>query len=212
VNNYIRLMICSNHRWVVPASVEARRFFVLEVSNCRRGNWGYFEEFAKFMKEGGREALLYFLLHHDYSHINLREVPQTAALQENKEESMTIVEKFILRALERGRWSGAHDEWLKETECEDIHTLYIEYAVRIGQSRRSSETELGKALRKLIPGVRRRQISTKEGRTTAWEFPDLDTCRKQFDEVTNWPDHNWPAPEYRPPMPISEEQEKLLLA
>src|SRR4029079_18950462 len=29
VNNYIRLMICSNHRWVVPASVEARRFFVL---------------------------------------------------------------------------------------------------------------------------------------------------------------------------------------
>jgi hypothetical protein len=155
--------------------------------------------------------LLYFLLHHDYSHIDLRKAPHTAALQENKEESMSTVEKFVLGALDRGRWCTAHDEWLKTVVCEDLHDLYIQYAARLGQSRRSSETELGKALRKLIPGHIKHQISTKEGRINVWDFPDLDTCRKQFDEVMNWSDHNWSLPEYRPPLQVSPQIERLLL-
>jgi hypothetical protein len=211
VNNYSRLVICSNHRWVVPAAAEERRFFVLEVSNCRRGNTAYFYEFARLMTEGGREALLYFLLHHDYSHIDLRKAPHTAALQENKEESMSTVEKFVLGALDRGRWCTAHDEWLKTVVCEELHDLYIQYAVRLGQSRRSCETELGKAIKKLIPGSRKRQISTPNGRVNALEFPDLDTCRKQCDEVMNWSGHEWPTPEMRPPLQISQQEEKLLL-
>jgi hypothetical protein len=211
VNNYLRLMICSNHRWVIPAGVEERRFFVLEVSNCRRGNTRYFNEFAKFMKEGGREALLYFLLHHDYSHIDLRKVPHTAALQENKEESMATVEKFVLGGLNRGRWCTAHSEWLDTVACEELHELYIQYAVRVGQSRRSCETELGKAIKKLMPGSKKRQISTPDGRINAWEFPDLDICRRQFDEVMNWSEHDWPPPEFRPPIEISEKTQKLLM-
>jgi phage/plasmid-associated DNA primase len=211
VSNYIRLMICSNDRWVVPASIEARRFFVLEVSNRRRRNYGYFGELSKFMKEGGREALLYFLLHHNYTHINLRDVPQTEALQENKEESMSPVEKFILEALKRGRWSSSHHEWLNIVACQEIHEMYLTHAIKIGQNRRSSETELGKALTKLLPSHKKRQMSLDGGRINAWEFPDLDTCRKEFDEVTNWPDHNWPCPEIGPAREISKDEERLLL-
>lgn len=211
VNNYLRLMICSNHKWVIPAGLEERRFFVLEVSNCRRGQGAYFDQFAKFMQEEGREYLLHFLLYHDYSHINLRKAPHTAALQENKEATMTVVERFVLGGLERGRWCSAHSEWVTLVPCEELHDLYIQYAMRLGQSRRSLETELGKALKKLIPGSDKRQVSTPGGRVNAWMFPDLDSCRKQFDEVMTWSDHEWSPPEVRPPLEPSVEQEKLLL-
>ena len=211
VNNHLRLIICSNQRWVIPAAFEERRFFLLEVSNCRRGQAAYFAQFAKVMNEGGREALLYFLMHHDYSQIDLRKAPHTAALQENKEATMTVVERFVLGGLDRGRWCSAHSEWVTLVSCEELHDLYIQYAMRLGQSRRSYETELGKALKKLIPGCRKRQVSTPDGRVNAWEFPALDSCRKQFDEVMNWSDHEWSAPEVRPPLELSVEQEKLLL-
>lgn len=212
VNNYLRLMTCSNHRWVIPAGFEERRFFALEVSNRRRGQGEYFDRFVRFMQQLGREYLLYYLMHHDYSHIDLRKPPHTAVLQENKAATMPAVSRFIFEALDRGRWCHEHSEWLAIVPCRDLHDLYIQYAVRLGQNRRSCETQLGDALKDLIPGRGKRQISTPDGRVNAWVFPDLDSCRKQFDEVMIWSDHEWPEPEYRPPLQISEKEEQLLVS
>jgi hypothetical protein len=198
VSNYIRLLICSNHDWVIPAGHEERRFLVLDVGDRYIQNHSYFEELVKSMDTGGREALLHYLLHYDLSGINLRSAPKTQALQDNKFHSFAIVERFIFEALENGRWCGHHEEWRQSVACREVHAAYIDYASRVGQNRRSSQTELGKALRRLLGDVRKRQAMTPEGRINVWDFPDLITCRKHFDEVMNWPNHEWGLPETAP--------------
>jgi hypothetical protein len=198
VANHLRFLICSNHDWVIPAGQEERRFFVLQVGDGKKQNDQYFGELLKQMKAGGRGALLHYLLHYDLSNINLRRVPHTDALQENKVHSMTTVERFLFEGLENGRLCGHHEEWRQSIACREVHAAYIDYACRAGQSRRSFQTELGKALRSLLGDVRKRQALTPEGRINVWEFPDLITCRKHFDEVMNWPNHEWGLPETAP--------------
>src|SRR6185503_14011821 len=210
VSNYIRLLICSNHDWVIPAGHEERRFLVLDVGDRYIQNHHYFDELVKSLETGGREALLYYLLHYDLSGINLRRVPQTQALQDNKFHSFAIVEKFIFEALENGRWCGHHEEWRQNVACREVHVAYIDYAARVGQSRRSSQTELGKALLRLLGNVRKRQAMSSQGRINVWDFPDLMTCREHFDEVMNWPNHEWALPETAPVRELNPEDfEKL---
>ena len=210
VNNYVRLLICSNHDWVIPAGKEERRFLVLEVGDRHMQVHRYFEQLVKQMNEGGREALLHYLLHYDLSQVNLRQVPQTYALIENKLASMSPVEKFIYEVLERGRWSQLHEGWKQVVPCHEVHTAYIEHASRAGLTRKSYETELGKALRRLLPYARKRQIEDGGDRVNAWEVPDLITCRKHFDEVMRWPDHEWSLPETRPVQELSAAEMKAM--
>ena len=47
VRNHIRLMISSNHDWVVPAGLEERRFFVVDVSEARMQDQKYFVAIIK---------------------------------------------------------------------------------------------------------------------------------------------------------------------
>lgn len=198
VNNYLRLLVCSNHEWVIPAGMEERRFLVLDVADRQCQNRSYFGDLLKAMVSGGREALLHFLLHHDLSGIDVGRAPHTNALQENKIHSLSVVERFLFEALETGRVCGHHEEWRLSIACRELQTAYIEYACRAGQSRRSSQTELGKALRRLFGDVRKRQAMSSQGRINVWDLPDLMTCRKHFDEAMRWPDHEWGLPETAP--------------
>jgi uncharacterized protein DUF5906/CHC2-type zinc finger protein len=210
VNNYIRLLICSNHDWVIPAGPEERRFLVLDVGDRRRQDHAFFAELTKRMNEGGREALLYFLKHYDLSKVNLRGVPHTQALQENKLLSMKHADKFVYEVLVRGRWSRLHEGWRQVVACHEVHSAYIEHAMRAGQSRKSTETELGRAIHKLLPGVRNRQMQAEGQRLNAWEFPDLDTCRKNFDMAMKWENHDWLPPETTPVVELSSYEERQL--
>lgn len=198
VQNYVRLLVCSNHEWVIPAGMEERRFLVLDVADRRCQNRSYFGDLLKAMDMGGREALLYYLLHYDLSGIDVGCAPHTNALQENKIHSFTVVERFLFEAVEIGRLCGHHDEWRLSIACRELHAAYIDYAARVGQRLRSSQTELGKALRRLFGDVRKRQAMTDQGRINVWDLPDLMTCRKHFDEIMRWPNHEWGLPETAP--------------
>lgn len=210
VNNYIRVLICSNHDWVIPAGPEERRFMLLDVGPARMQDHTYFEALLRQMNEGGREALLHFLLHHDFSKVNVRQAPQTHALIENKLASMAPTEKFIYEVLDRGRWSRLHEGWEVIVPCHEVHTAYIEHAARAGLTRKSYETELGKALRRLLPYARKRQVERGDERVNAWEVPDLITCRKHFDEVMRWAEHEWSLPETRPVQDLSAAEMKVM--
>ena len=60
--NYIHLMMASNEDWVVPASLDARRFFVLEVSPACANHHAYFAAIFEELHDGGYEAMLHDLL------------------------------------------------------------------------------------------------------------------------------------------------------
>ena len=162
------------------------------------------------MNGGGREALLYFLQRYDLSKVNLRDVPHTQALQENKLNSMSSAERFVYESLVKGRWSRLHEGWRQTVACHEVYAAYIEHACRVGQSRKSYETELGKAIHKILPSVRNRQIYCEWQRLNAWEFSDLDTCRKHFDTSMKWDNHDWHPPETTPVVELTTKEERIL--
>lgn len=90
--NMIHLIVASNSDWVIPAGTNSRRWFITEVSSDYRGDMKYFDELQGEIKNGGKEAILCFLLNRKITN-DLRVAPVTKALQEqrNRSSSNTIV-------------------------------------------------------------------------------------------------------------------------
>ncbi len=100
--NFIHLMMASNEDWVVPASIAARRFLVLLTAATKVGNRTYFTAIQKQMEAGGYQAMLDELQHRDLTNFNVRDVPDTEGLQEQKKLSLKTAEAWWLDVLHRG--------------------------------------------------------------------------------------------------------------
>lgn len=187
VQNFIRLLVTGNPDWVVPVSLEGRRFAVLEISDVRMRDTAYFAAIDKQMNEGGREALLQYLLNFDLSNVDLRTVPKTAALLEQKVASLTPEQGWWLDVLSSGRLPEGCE---LHNECPTIGLFehYIAHANKSGARRRSIETKLGTFLKKAVPGIQKRLSAYRiqGGNNTqgsVYEFPDLATCRRDFSRM-----------------------------
>jgi hypothetical protein len=95
VRNCIHLIMSSNSDWVVPAGADARRYFVLDVSAAHMQDHKYFAAIARQMDYGGRAALLHYLRNVDISSFDVRAVPQTAALADQKTRSRRGVDRLV---------------------------------------------------------------------------------------------------------------------
>jgi hypothetical protein len=97
LKNYVRLLFSSNEDWVIPAGMDERRFCVLDIApNCAQ-NHSYFAEMDAELNQGGREALLADLLALDLDAPdapNLRTIPKTSALLEQKLRSLDSVSEW----------------------------------------------------------------------------------------------------------------------
>ncbi len=82
--NYTHIILASNSAWVVPAGSNERRFFALDVSAEKMQDKKYFAAITEQMNRGGKEALLHYLLKYDISNFEVRDVPKTIALQDQK--------------------------------------------------------------------------------------------------------------------------------
>ncbi len=101
-NNYTRLLFTSNEEWVVPASLDERRFAIFDVSSCRRQDAKYFGSLRKWYDQGGAESLLWYLKHFDLSTVDVRTAPRTEALDEQKLHSLDTVDQWLLDCLQAG--------------------------------------------------------------------------------------------------------------
>ena len=191
VPNYLNLMMASNEDWVVPAGPEERRFCVFGVGEGRMQDTEYFKALMDQMDNGGREALLYYLMNYDLSGVNLLKFPQTEALMENKLHSMKAVEKFWLDKLMEGALGRPTLMGRGCVEKRDLYTQYIELAKNIGQTKRSAETTLGRYLKKLVPDLREQNIQTNGRSTKYLFFPSLQECRESFNRFVNY-SFEWP--------------------
>jgi len=102
MKNFMNIIIASNEDWIVPATGDERRFFVLDINGKYRQNKDYFNAFFHEMNNGGPAAMMYDLLRYDYSGVNLRNAPMTIPLTEQIEFSLPIVWDFWLSVLNRG--------------------------------------------------------------------------------------------------------------
>ena len=87
IKNYIRLFVTGNPDWMVPAGFKERRWAVFDMGEDHMQDHAYFAAIDHEMNNGGREALLHYLLNFDLSQVNLRTIPKTAALLDQQIES-----------------------------------------------------------------------------------------------------------------------------
>jgi hypothetical protein len=203
IRNHVRLIITSNNDWVVPAGFEERRFCVLDVGEDHMQDSDYFGSIFEQLENGGYKSLLHFLLNFDLSQINLRKIPDTAALAEQKIETMSPEQSWWFECLRSGTIGQHDEEWPETVGCAHVFEDYLSHAGKIGVRRKAAEVSLGTALGKMVPGKKRSQIvhdhwvETLDGkrekepkRGWAYTLPPLNECRDNFDSLlgtkTDW--------------------------
>ena len=125
-NNYTRLLFTSNEEWVVPASLDERRFAVFDVSECQMQNAKYFGDLRRWYDRGGAENLLYFFKHFDLNKVDVRVAPKTAALDEQKLLSLDTIDQWVLDCISSGefREQRANGDVFEFGSPEAKHSIY----------------------------------------------------------------------------------------
>ena len=130
LKNYVRVIMTSNEDWVVPAGKDERRFCVLDVGSGGAQNTGYFAELDEELANGGREALLADLLAFDLSSVDLRHIPRTAALLEQKIHSLDPIDGWWLDRLMAGAPTRKLSDWPSNIWTTLVRDDYLEASDR----------------------------------------------------------------------------------
>ncbi|WP_330084334.1 primase-helicase family protein [Methylocystis iwaonis] len=198
LDNYVRLLFSSNESWVVPAGMDERRFACFDVADHWKEDHGRFAKLYAELNDGGREALLADLLEVDLDAPdapNLRVIPKTGALLEQKIRSLDPIAAWWLQRLEDGAQTHRAGAWREKVPAATLFNDYLRTNEKIGVRRKASETEFGIALRRLVPGVERvRSVEEVEvwdeetlkhmqvmRRVWCLRFPSLGQCKRSFD-------------------------------
>jgi hypothetical protein len=185
--NYVHLIIASNDDWVVPASDDERRFLVLDVASHRQGDVAYFKAIEAEMADGGSAAMLHDLMDVNLSGFDVRKVPQTAALADQKLHSLDDIDSWwrdVLAAGEIDHSGFGSGDWTNGIEIprDSVFDHYVRHAQRARIYKPKGIAELGNRLRELAPGLKSTRPAGDQGRGRCYAFPPLADCRAAFDK------------------------------
>ncbi len=199
--NYVRLIMTSNEEWVVPAGKDERRFAVLDVDPRCAQNHDYFREMDEELHNGGFAHLLADLLAFDLNSVDLRKVPRTEALLEQKIRSLDSVESWWFGRLRSATTTRHMQDWKRQVAVSTLFGDYIATAEQIGVRRKQEETVFGMKLKRFLPELERKkrmtEIHDEHGGTSlkrVWCYllPDLSVAREHFERIVSQP-VTWPA-------------------
>ena len=101
--NRLGIVQSTNDKWVVPATWDERRYAVFEVNPLYIQQRKYFEPLFAEIDGGGAAAMLYDLLKMDLEGWHPRyDIPQTAALMDQKVQSLDGIQQWWLAKLDKG--------------------------------------------------------------------------------------------------------------
>lgn len=202
--NYVHIMMASNSDWVVPADLNDRRFVVLDVNPEHMQDRTYFAAIQAQLDNGGYEALLHLLMHWDLSEFDIRSVPKTKALREQKMFNFTPEQEWWYNKLLDGRIFETEDDWPRYVYAQTLTFDFTQYARLWSTSTRSNSTRLGAFMAKVVPegfALRAQLSGTHEviiedgssrsiKRPRIYRIPALATCRAIFDRDFGGP-YDW---------------------
>ena len=188
--NHIRLIVSSNNEWVVPAGNEERRFFILDVCEARMQDRAYFGSIIAQMNNGGREALLQYLLDYDLSATDVGSPPKTDGLMDQKAYSASPLQAWWYERLVDGHITSERTKWDTEIPTDTLHEDYITFCQKQGIKRPKPPSAFGKELKALVPELERARPSNKNSRKYVYRLGELDVCRRNFDRLT-MSSHDW---------------------
>lgn len=185
VRNNIRLLVTTNSRWAVPAGTDERRFAVFDVADHRRKqDASYFGAIVEQMKHGGRGALLHHLQNVDLGSVDLRKVPDTEALLDQKLASLSPFDRWWLTTLARGEL-GYTSDWPEEIDKKSAYAAYEKDTAKLGRA--MSDAEFGKEMKRVCPLIDTKRIRVGTARSYVFVLPTLDVCRQAFADLLRSP-------------------------
>ena len=211
--NYVHLVLASNEDWVVPAGLDERRFFVMEMGVQHKQDFNYFKRINEDLTNGGYENLLHYLRSYDLSEYEVRNVPQTTALRDQKIMSMSPELQWMYEKLMDGILLRGQSTWEGRVMKDKFYDDYVLSLQKQGRNFRMSPTALGKFLVTALPegwpiskqetadipmiNEHGFEITTKK-RVYFYYLPDVHAIREHWDRNMGGP-FDWPILEHTQP-------------
>lgn len=209
-DSYLNLSITSNAKHFLPISGTARRFFIPTISQEQTQKHAYFQAIQDQLDTGGYEALLYHFLNEvDLTGFNVRVVPKTAGLLEQRNYGLQPLDAWWLELLESGTITGADpdqpnkavsNEYQREVEVTLPYGTVQKRIVRqlgVYDQARQIEPRLKNHFNDHRLGAHLREMGCdnekKVLRKRGWTFPPLRQCREAW--LKRFPDWPWRDPE-----------------
>jgi hypothetical protein len=203
-DSYLNLSITSNAAHFLPISGTARRFLIPTVSTAHMHDHRYFNAIQSQLDHGGYAALLYHMIYEvDLSGFNVRLVPQTAGLREQRDQSLSPLETWWCELLESGTLAGADPE-SPESAVSNAYQRQIEIGAFNPQTRLVNQYGLYDQARSIEPRLKNHTSDAKLGtflkemgcsnvrrvlRRRGWTFPPLLQCRAAWEK--RYPGWQW---------------------
>jgi Bifunctional DNA primase/polymerase, N-terminal/Family of unknown function (DUF5906)/Primase C terminal 2 (PriCT-2) len=179
--NRLHVIMAANAEWVVPASHDERRYAVFKVSDKHAQEEAYFKPlYNELYKNGGLSGLLHDLKRLDLGDWHPRRVIKTAALQQQKEESLSAYASWWLKEV-------LEPMALPKADAKDGLYSLDPLLLRVKQYatyERLSLRGLGQFLRKM--GA----ILVRTSGANYWQLPEINAARVIWEKrYGKWP---WP--------------------
>ncbi len=173
VQNRLKVMLTTNHDWAVAAGVNARRYFVTDVSDEVAQDSTWFDPLYADLKSGGTAEFLNLLLNLKLGNWHPRDVPKTDELIEQQIMSAGTVEQWLLACSEVESLAGApYGSGLgTEIATQQLFEAYTAYT-NTGGGRRELLTRFGRLLKELFGPSRRLPSSQNTKRPPGYFIPD----------------------------------------
>ena len=185
VKSFLRVIVASNDDWVIPASLDERRFAVFTVRDTYQQNPKYFKPIYEQIQNGGREAMLHDLLNRKITS-NLRQAPRTEALINQIEASMDPVTAWWYDRLCKGTFIDSHADWKEEISNEILHKGYVLFCDEVlGKKRKLTSNAFSRKLAEFCP-VRVYKRRAAFGGKPGYDYGTLDKCRELFCKSINY--------------------------
>ena len=154
------------------------------------GGKEYFDALMAEMDAGGYEAMLHDLQSWDLSGFNVRDVPSTTALTDQKINSLRGPERYLHDAIREGHLAG--QEWTDRADLNvpkaDVYSAYCERARhRYGEHHPSIDKVFWKKVRYVLKagGHELAEVKPTEGQTRIKRvvFPSLSNAKLAFSKA-----------------------------
>jgi hypothetical protein len=168
--NRLSIIMASNERWVVPASVDERRFCVFDVSADRCKDFDYFRALHEEIYEhGGMAAFLHDMLATELGNWHPRhDIPETKGLHEQQAESAEPEVQWLWSLLDNGELPGGMGD---AARADDLVVSAKRSSPAMGYW---NSTRQAKFLKDF--GA----VKHRDNRGVVWRFPPLPIARLEF--------------------------------
>jgi Family of unknown function (DUF5906) len=175
VPNRLHVMLTTNHAWAVSAGVQARRYFVVEVSDEVAQDKSWFDPLYRDLKDGGTSEFLNFLLTLKLGNWHPREVPKTTELAQQQLLSAGSIEQWLLACAETDAVIGKADissaELGSTISTQELYEAYSDFIRRRG-ARPEGTSSFGKVLTKICGRSMRLPANLRGKRPPGYSVPD----------------------------------------